>query len=108
MGLNYLLTSRQTHSAKNDIDITEMVFSKLWKLASEKENTNLSIEELEEFSKRPLILDQWPFGKHRNKPIDQVLKTDRQYVNWFLYKAESSFRKGYPDLVYTLKEKLNA
>jgi uncharacterized protein (DUF3820 family) len=58
-----------------------------------------------DYSLEPVIIDIWPFGKHKGEPISKVYDTDRQYINWFMMKCD--FKDSWEDLVYTLKTKYN-
>jgi len=101
--LNQLLKIRSSHSALQDIHLTNDVFSGLKKLTNTKKNKECTIQEIIDFTKEPILLDYWPFGKHKGKKIEEVLKYDRQYVEWFLYKAD--FKHEWPDLLFTLQQK---
>ena len=100
--LKYLLKQRASHSALIDVAITEQVLMELWDKAAEKEaNPDMSLEDLMEFTTRPMILDIWPWGKHKGTEIADVIAKDRSYVHWFMNKCD--FRDEHPDLVHTLR-----
>ena len=101
--LEYLLKARESHSALVDCELTRKIFKALVKKAFPEKVPNL--EGIMKYTEAPMIIEKWPFGKHRGDLVEKVVNADSQYVKWFLLKAEASFREGYPDLVHTLRTK---
>lgn len=100
--LKWLLKSRASHSADMDVDITSRVISGLWERLEHVEQREFStIKELCDYTNAPIALKVWPFGKHRGDIIADVLKTDSQYVSWFM---KQDWCDDNPDLVYTIKK----
>lgn len=99
--LEELLEKRSSHSALVDCDLTRQVFRKLLPMAFP--DSKPSLTEIMEYANAPIIIDVWPFGKHKGVPIEKVMASDKQYANWFMYKAD--FRDSWADLVFTLREK---
>lgn len=101
--LNYLLEMRGTkHDADADVIVTEQVLFGLWEAAEEVAGKKLTLAKVAQFANSPMLMDKWPFGKHYGEPIEEVLKTDPQYVSWFL---KQSWADEKPDLVYTIEQR---
>ena len=100
--LKWLLSSRNSHSADTDVDITSRVISGLWeRLEVVEQKSFATIQEVCDYTNAPLLLSIWPFGKHRGDLIKDVLKTDSQYVSWFM---KQDWCEDSPDLLYTIKK----
>ena len=101
--LTYLLRQRQTHSALNDVNLTEEVLMELWDRFEKQQKSKITLNDLIEYCRAPMMIEDWPFGKHKDDPIDDVLRRDAQYVSWFMEKCD--FRDQHQDLVYTIRQK---
>lgn len=101
--LSYLTEMRgKQHEADADVIVTEQVIGCLWELAEETVGKQLAVAGLADFTNAPMLLDNWPFGKHYGEPIVDVLKNDGQYVDWFM---KQSWIDEKPDLVYTIQQR---
>ncbi|MEA1973806.1 MAG: 3'-5' exonuclease [Candidatus Cloacimonadota bacterium] len=49
-------------------------------------------------SQIPVLIDEFRFGKHRGKLVQEVVRTDRAYINWMINKMDNLD----DDLLYTL------
>lgn len=91
------------HDAEGDIFALEHVFQKLFRkwceYSTEWKPEEQFLEDLVEFSVKPMLLKFVPFGKHKGKEFAWVALHDRDYLNWAFYKMEN---KGI-DLEYTLR-----
>jgi len=65
-------------------------------------NENEVIEKMVEISSHPSLIKTFNFGKHLGKKLEDVLKTDRGYLEWLLAQKEASDQID-EDWVYTLK-----
>lgn len=64
----------KSHSAAGDVDTTVDLLRHI------SRKLELTLPQLVKLSEEPLFVVKWPFGKHRDKPLD----TDKGYVKWAL------------------------
>ena len=108
--LRYLLdldVEATAHDALGDVLVLEKLFERLLKKLMSEENLTESqaIEKMIEISSHPSLLRTFSFGKHNGKKIEDVLTTDRGYLEWLLaQKLESDQIED--DWIYTLKHHL--
>lgn len=95
----------QAHDALGDIKVLEALFDRLLKKMIEKmggDNAEENaIAKMIEISSHPSILRNFSFGKHIGKNIEDVLKTDRGYLEW-LYEQKKNSDQNEEDWLYTL------
>ncbi len=121
--LRYLLeldVEAIAHDAMGDVLVLEKLFDRLYKKIQEEiqkdplapKGTPPSqagedpvIEKMVEISSHPSILRSFNFGKHLGKKIEDVLKTDRGYLEWLLAQKLESDQID-EDWIYTLKHHL--
>ncbi len=109
--LRYLLeieVEAQAHDALGDVLVLEKLFERLKKKIMEKENIEESdaLERMMEISSHPSILHTFKFGKYNGKRIEEVVKTDRGYLDWLLEQKLNGDGID-EDWIYTLKHFLN-
>jgi exodeoxyribonuclease X len=114
--LRYLLdldVNATAHDALGDVLVLEKLFEYLKnKMISEipteggkKLTENEAIQKMIEISSYPSLFRTFNFGKHNGKKIEEVIKTDRGYLEWlFAQKLESDQIED--DWIYTLKHYL--
>ena len=108
--LRYLLDiviDATAHDAMGDVLVLEKLFERLKNKMMESENLgeNEAIEKMIEISSHPSLLRTFNFGKHSSKKIEEVVKTDRGYLEWLL--AQKLSGDGIDeDWIYTLKHYL--
>ena len=108
--LRYLLdldVEATAHDAMGDVLVLEKLFerlkNKIIKDSGVKENE--AIDKMIEISSHPALMKTFGFGKHNGKKIEEVLVTDRGYLEWLLaQKLESDQIED--DWIYTLKHHL--
>jgi len=95
------------HDALGDVLVLEKLFERLKEKLKEEENLSEEkvIEKMMEISSHPSLMLNFNFGKHLGKKVEEVLKTDRGYLEWLLaQKLESDQIED--DWIYTLKHHL--
>lgn len=108
--LRYLLEieiEAVAHDAMGDVLVLEKLFEYLKNKMMVEENLDeiQAIEKMLDISSHPSLLRSFSFGKHNGKKIEEVLKTDRGYLEWLLaQKLESDQIED--DWIYTLKHHL--
>jgi exodeoxyribonuclease X len=108
--LRYLLdldVEAQAHDAMGDVIVLEKLFDRLKKKIKETDNLTETeaIEKMIEISSHPSLLRTFKFGKHNGKKIEEVMQTDRGYLEWLL--AQKLNGDGIDeDWIYTLKRYL--
>ena len=108
--LRYLLdldVEATAHDAMGDVLILEKLFERLKKKIIDTENLNdeQAIEKMIEISSHPTLLRSFNFGKHNGKKLEEVLTTDRGYLEWLLAQKLESDQID-EDWIYTLKHHL--
>jgi len=86
------------HDALGDVLVLEQLFERFLK--------KTTLEEMLEISARPSLFTSFKFGKYIGKKIEEVLKTDRGYLEWLLTQKTSGEQTD-EDWIYTLKYYLN-
>lgn len=108
--LRYLLdieVEAQAHDALGDVMVLEQLFKRLQKKIMETDGVDEdgAINKMIEISSHPSLLHTFKFGKHNGKRIEDVIKTDRGYLEWLL--AQKLNGEGIDeDWIYTLKHYL--
>ncbi len=108
--LRYLLeleVDATAHDAMGDVLVLEKLFERLKnKMQKESGEENFSEEEIInkmiEISSHPSLLRSFNFGKHNTKKIEEVMKTDRGYLEWLLEQKLAGDGID-EDWIYTLK-----
>ena len=108
--LRYLLEieiDATAHSALGDVLVLEELFKRLKKKIIDTKNLDEdeAIEKMIEISSHPSLLHTLKFGKHNGKRIEEVVKTDRGYLEWLLEQKLNGDGID-EDWIYTLKHYL--
>ena len=116
--LRYLLEieiDATAHDALGDVLVLEQLFERLKKKMQEEiaptpegvgVTTESVVKKMAEISSHPSIFTKLNFGKHKGKKIQEVLETDRGWLEWLLREKENSDQID-EDWIYTLKHYLN-
>jgi DNA polymerase III epsilon subunit-like protein len=64
-----------------------------------------AIEKMIEISRTPSLFNKFNFGKHKDERIEDVMKTDKRYLEWLLSEKQKN-EAGDEDWIYTLKHYL--
>ncbi len=108
--LRYLLdldVEATAHDAMGDVLVLEKLFDRLKKkiIEEQKISEEEAIQKMIEISSHPSMMRSFSFGKHNGKKIEEVLATDRGYLEWLLaQKLESDQIED--DWIYTLQHHL--
>jgi len=84
------------HDAHSDVYFLKDLFLYL------KNNTKLSIENMQLITKQPQVMREMSFGKYMGKTFEEIERTDREYLEWLV---ESMTDK--PDLQWNAKKALD-
>jgi exodeoxyribonuclease X len=97
----------RAHDAEGDVNVLHAVFLRL--LTKIKKEEGLSdekaIEKMIEISKNPSLFTKFSFGKYKDRNIEEILRTDRRYLEWLL-NTKLENEEGDEDWIYTLKHYL--
>lgn len=92
--------SGTAHDAEGDVNVLEALFKRLY--------TKLpDIDKMIEISSRPTLFKYFNFGKHKGKHVEEVLKTDRPYLEWLLAQKAMAEETDEDDWTFTLKHYLS-
>jgi len=95
------------HDAEGDVKVLEAVFNRLFSKIKETEETDeKTIERMIEISSKPSLYQKFNFGKHKDKKIEEVAKTDKGYLDWLLTQKITQRDDGEgddEDWIYTLE-----
>jgi DNA polymerase III epsilon subunit-like protein len=92
------------HDALGDVLVMEQLFYRLLKkiIEDEKISEEDAINKMVEISSHPSLLRNISFGKHAGKKVEEVLQTDRGYLEWLLAQKVQK-PQGEDDWIYTLR-----
>ncbi len=104
------------HDALGDVLVLEQLYHRLIKKIMEEDSRASAdgarhdfakseedaIKKMIEISSHPSLLRNISFGKHAGKKVEEVLQTDRGYLEWLLAQKELK-PQGEDDWIYTLK-----
>lgn len=94
------------HDALGDVLVTEAIFNRqLQKFLDQGLSEEEAIAKMIEISSRPSLFKKIPFGKHKDKTLEEIAKIDRGYLEW-LYKQKLEDGEQDEDWLYTLKHYL--
>lgn len=96
----------RAHDAEGDVLVLEALFQRLFDKMKESEpDEEKVLEEMMQISSRPSLFTLFNFGKHKGKLLADVVKTDRNYLEWLLNQKTLNSEDD-DDWVYTLKHYL--
>lgn len=91
------------HSAEGDVLVLEAIFKKLYDMMLELEGDHETvINKMIDISGKPSLFKIFTFGKHKGKRIEDVVKTDKSYVEWILEQKQINERDD-EDWIHSLK-----
>ena len=94
------------HDAEDDVKVLHALFLRLLdKVKEEIPDEEKAIEKMIEISSKPTLFNKFNFGKHKDKTLEEVSKTDRRYLEWLLNEKLKN-EAGDEDWIYTLKHYL--
>ena len=97
----------RAHDAEGDVNVLFALFNRLFaKIKEEGLSDEKVIEKMIEISEKPSLFTKFSFGKYKDKDVEEVLKTDRRYLDWLL-KSKLENEDNDEDWIYTLKYYLN-
>jgi DNA polymerase III alpha subunit (gram-positive type) len=94
------------HDAEGDVKVLEAIFERQFqKMQEEGLSDDEVINKMIEISKTPVLFKKFSFGKHKDKMIAEVAKTDRGYLDWLLRQKLEDGEED-EDWIYTLNHYL--
>ncbi len=95
------------HDALGDVLVLEKLFERLKKkiIEQEKISEDEAIKKMIEISSKPSIFKTMKFGKYNGKKIEDILRSDRGYLEWLLAQKLESDQID-EDWIYTLQNYL--
>ena len=94
------------HDAEDDVKVLHALFLRLMdKVKAEGKTEEETIEKMLEISSHPSLFTKFNFGKHKDKTLEEVAKTDKRYLEWLLAEKLKN-EAGDEDWIYTLKHYL--
>lgn len=96
------------HDARGDVKVLIALFNRqLAEFRAGCKTRIAAIAEMLAVSGRPTLFKLFPFGKYKDKKIEEVVKTDRAYVEWLLAKKVEEGGQD-EDWMHTLEYYLRA
>lgn len=92
------------HDALGDVLVMEKLFDRLLEKIMKEEDCDKdqAIQHMIDISSKPSLMYLFSFGKHVGRTVEDVAKTDRSYLEWFLKQKEDQ-NPDDEDWIYTLK-----
>ena len=78
----------KAHDAIGDVLIMKLLLSKLVQKCMEKYPNKNPMVELARLTKTPVLIKKFAFGKHKDKDISTVIKSDSGYISWMKKNME--------------------
>lgn len=95
------------HDATGDVKVLAALFDRLQAKILERGITDeQAIAQMIDISARPSLFRLFNFGKYKDKKIEEVVKTDRGYLQWMLDRKMEEGGQD-EDWIHTLKYYLN-
>lgn len=87
----------RAHDAEGDVAVLEKLFERLLR--------DVPLEKMIDISVNPSFIKRFSFGKHKGELVEEVAKTDKDYLEWLL---DTKKREGKDeDWIYTLTKVLD-
>jgi exodeoxyribonuclease X len=94
------------HDAEGDVNVLCAVFDRmLEKIIIIEGDREKAIEKMIDISSKPSLYKVFNFGKHKDKLVAEVAKTDPGYLDWLLNQKKSATDND-EDWIYTLEHYL--
>ncbi|MFA6158052.1 MAG: exonuclease domain-containing protein [Candidatus Paceibacterota bacterium] len=91
------------HDAEGDVNVLYAVYQRLFaKVRAQEASDEAAIAKMIDISGKPSLFRTFNFGKHMGKRLEDVAKTDRNYLEWLLGQKLASGEDD-EDWIYTLK-----
>ncbi|MBI2604375.1 MAG: hypothetical protein HYW56_02415, partial [Candidatus Harrisonbacteria bacterium] len=91
------------HDAESDVKVLAALFDyQLNEMKKSGLTKAKAIESMVDISSRPTLFKLFPFGKYKDKKIEEVVKIDRAYLEWLLDKKYEDGGTD-EDWIHTLK-----
>lgn len=107
--LRYLLdldVEAEAHDALGDVLVLEALFERLMqKMIGRHGTEEAALDAMLAISVKPLLFTTIRFGKYNGKRLEDIVKTDRKYLEWLLLEKEKTPTIE-ADWIYTLKHYL--
>jgi exodeoxyribonuclease X len=107
--LRYLLNlevEAEAHDALGDALVLEALFNRLMEKMIDRHGTEeAATDAMLAISEEPLLFTTLRFGKYNGRRIEDVVKTDKNYLEWLLKEKEKSPATE-AEWIYTLKRYL--
>jgi exodeoxyribonuclease X len=87
------------HDAEGDVNVLETLFKRLYTKIPD-------IDKMIEISSQPTLFKNMIFGKYKGQPIENVVKTDKRYLEWLYNQFLTTNSETDEDWIYTLKHYL--
>jgi len=101
-----LEVSGDAHDAAGDVNVLFALFHRLLSKIKETEKSDeAAVQKMIDISSTPSLFIKFNFGKHKDKKIEEVLKSDRGYLEWLLNQKLTSGEED-EDWIYTLQHYL--
>jgi DNA polymerase III epsilon subunit-like protein len=72
----------KAHDAIGDVLVMKLLLSRLVKITQEKFPTKNPMQHLALLTQTPVLIKIFKFGKHKDKEIADVVKSDKGYISW--------------------------
>src|SRR3989338_2922948 len=101
--LDLNVENANAHDAEGDVKVLCALFERLLsKMMKDGLTEEKAIAEMLDVSSRPSLFKIFNFGKYKDKKIEEVVKTDRGYLQWILDQKLKDGNQD-EDWVYTLE-----
>lgn len=93
------------HDAEGDVNVLYAIFERLLqKMIEVTGDRDNAIQTMIEISTKPTLYKIFSFGKHKGKTVEEVVSTDKGYIDW-LYKTKLASGEE-DDWIFTIEHHL--
>jgi DNA polymerase III alpha subunit (gram-positive type) len=93
------------HDAEGDVRVLHALFERLYAKMQEKYGVENALQKMIDVSSQPSLFTIIPFGKYKDKKIEEVVRIDRAYLEWLLKQKEADGEQD-EDWLFTLRTAL--
>ena len=100
----------QAHDALGDIRVLKALFMRLFdKMEKDLGDEEKVLEKMIEISSQPVLIRRFGFGKYIGELVEDILKRDREYLEWLFKQKKRQAAEGDfdEDWIFTLEKYLN-
>lgn len=102
MEANKMNLQLKAHDALSDVLVMKLLVSRLVSIVKSKYFEQNPMSVLHALTKKPILIKEFKFGKHKGKLLSETVFKDKAYIEWMIKNMELD-----DDMIYSLQFFLN-